>query len=197
MREALQKIAKKRKKLKKRTKSLYSKLSQEYKKFDWRCDYIETRELSKFSNNSALGVKRKARELKKIRVCKKDGRKAYYSKTNIKGIFLLQELMCQMDDDYWFDRPTPPIPTKPKYVPYYFDSKYLGRCYICSHPQTLEWKQPLLTEFLQDKQYIFDEDNPFGRPFKEVKRFIEKTLIKGKVEKWNYYFQRFLSECTK
>ena len=51
-----------------------------------------------------------------------------------------------------------------------------------------------MTEFLQDKHYIFDETNQFGKPLQVVRKFIEKSLIKSSVEKWDYHFQRFLAK---
>jgi hypothetical protein len=103
-----------------------------------------------------------------------------------------------MDDDYWF--PFEKCNYKHnnvKYIPYSFDSKYLGKCYLCSLPKTSDWKIPLLTEFLKSKEFIFDERTPFGRPLKEIRKFVSKTLIVSKIEKWDYYFQRFLRERTK
>lgn len=189
---AIRKIERKKEKLRETKKSLYSELSQAYKKFDWQQDYIECRDLQQMSPNTAIGVQRKARELKKIKVVKKAQGTSYYSKTNIQGLFLLQEMMCYVDDEYWYKQPK--AKTKIKYIPYYFDSKYLGRCYICSHPSTTKWKQDLVTEFLQDKHYIFDESNQFGKPLKEIRNFIHKSLIKSSVEKWDYHFQRFLAK---
>lgn len=91
VRAALEKIEKKRKAKKKTRKCLYSTFSHDYKKFDWSSDYIESRDLMTISKGSAIGVQRKARDLKKIKVCKKRQGKSYYSKMNIKGMFLLQE----------------------------------------------------------------------------------------------------------
>lgn len=119
----------------------------------------------------------------------------YYCKENVEGICLLKEIGAKLEDNLF--SPKGKTKYRVKYIPFYFDSKYIGKCYICSYPKTLEWKAPLLTEFLQDKHYIFDQENQFGRPLKELRRFIGKNLMKGKVEKWNYYFQRFLSEKTK
>lgn len=116
---------------------------------------------------------------------------------NAQGICLLKEIASTLQKKYFKNDSRGDFKWRPKYVPFYFESKYLGKCYICSYPQTMEWKAPLLTEFLQDKQYIFDQDNQFGRPLKELRKFIGKNLMNGKVEKWDYYFQRFLSESTK
>lgn len=89
-----------------------------------------------------------------------------------------------MDEDYWF--PSEKSKNKSQsvtYVPYHFDSKYLGKCYLCSIPKTLEWKVELLTEFLKSKEFIFDERTPFGRPLKDIRKFVGKTLVVSKVEK--------------
>ena len=190
IKKAIRQIERKKDKLK--GKTLYSELSQDYKNFDWQQDYIECHDLQNISKNTVIGVQRKARELKKIKVVKKSQGTSYYSKMNIEGLFLLQELMCQVDETYW--QKLPKEKSKIKYIPYYFESKYLGKCYICSHPSTLKWKQDLVTEFLQDKQYIFDETNQFGKPLQVVRKFIEKSLIQSSVEKWDYHFQRFLAK---
>ena len=97
-----------------------------------------------------------------------------------------------MDDDYWYPNNQKIKIYTNKWMPFYFDSIYLGKCYLCSHPITSEWKAPLLTQFLKEREYIFDERTPFGRPLKDIRKFVGKTLVRSKVEKWDYYFQRFL-----
>ena len=191
---ALKKVIRKKNKSKKnKDKSFYKTVSKEYKKFDWRKSLIEINELKDISSDSIIGVIRKARDEKKIKVVRRNGQKYYYSTQNIGGLFLLQEQMCQMDEQ--FLRKHVKTKYKPqKYVSYYFDSLYLGRCFICSHRQSLEWKQELLTDFLQDKHFLFDETNQFGRPLGEIRKFIAKKLMNCKVEKWDYQFQRFLAK---
>ena len=194
VKDALKKIEKKKIKAKKnKEKSFYNTTSKEYKKFDWRKSLIETTDLHNIAKDSIIGVVRKARELKKIKVVRKNGNQFYYSTTNIGGLFLLQEQMCQMDE-YFMTKPNKVKYKSKKYISYYFDSLYLGRCYICSHPESLQWKHELLTDFLQDKQYIFDETNEFGRPLGEIRKFIAKKLMNCRIEKWDYQFQRFLAK---
>lgn len=202
VKKAIESIKKKKSSLRAKTPVLYSSFSNDYKKHDWSQHYIETQELKKIANKSAIGVIRKARDLKKIKVIGKKDNHFYYSKMNVKGLFILQEMMCLTDDEFWtkkyrVTKKQKKKRKKIKYIPFYFDSKYLGRCYICSHPESLSWKRELVTEYLQDKHYIFDETNKFGKPLQIVRKFIEKSLIKGQVEKWDYHFHRFLTKTTK
>lgn len=195
VKDALKKVERKKNKAKKnKEKTFYSTISKEYKKIDWRKSLIETTDLHIIAKDSIIGVISKARDLKKIKVVRKNNGMYYYSTMNIGGLFLLQEQMCQMDDYYFSQKSEKSKYKSKKYISYYFDSLYLGKCYICSHPESLKWKHELLTDFLQDKQFIFDESNPFGRPLKEVRQFISKKLMNCKVEKWDYQFQRFLAK---
>ena len=100
--------------------------------------------------------------------------------------------MCQMDECYWAK--SPKVNWKPEYVPFYFDSLYRGKIWICQIPISKLEKSKLVTEFLKTKEYLFDEDSSFFKGHNKTRKFIEKNLFNGKVEKWDYYLKRFLSE---
>ena len=80
---------------------------------------------------------------------------------------------------------------------YYYDSIYRDKIYICHIPETLQWKIELVSDFLKNKQYIFDEDGSFGKPVDEIRYFIAKYLINTKVERWDYNFKKFMSKSIK
>lgn len=192
IRKAIKNIDRERRKRRKERKfKLRNNVNKNYRFLDWSKNKLSMDDLKGSIENTALPVFRKMRDYKWVRCQDKN----YYLKSNIENLFLLQELMCQMDEDYWF--PSEKSKNKSQsvtYVPYHFDSKYLGKCYLCSIPKTLEWKVELLTEFLKSKEFIFDERTPFGRPLKDIRKFVGKTLVVSKVEKWDYYFHRFLHE---
>lgn len=199
IKKALKKIDRKRR-AKRRAGNfrIFKKVNKNYRKLDWTKSTFTIHDLRGSIEDTALPVFRKMRNYGWVRTQFNGNSTAYnsyYLRSNIENLFLLQELMCQMDDNYWFQRvDEKPKKIKHKYIPFYYNSKYLGKVYIGSFPQGLEWKQELLNEFLKDKEYIFDERTPYGRPLKEVCRFLGKNLINGKVEKWDFYYKRFLAK---
>ena len=196
IKKALRKIERKRIKARKDNNCrLYRKVNKKYRNLPWHKDTFQWTELKETVEGTCLPVFRKMRNYGWVRWQHKETQcvgEGHYLKSNIENLFLLQELMCQMDDDYWFPSKSNKSSCFVKYSSFYFDSVYLGRCFICSYPKTLEWKEPLLTQFLKDREYIFDERTQYGRPLKDIRKFVGKTLIKSKVEKWDYYFQRFI-----
>ena len=82
-------------------------------------------------------------------------------------------------------------------LPFYFDSMYIGRVKICNYPKSKEERAKDVEKYLHSKEYLFDEDNPLSKKLKDTKIFIKKNLFNGKVEKWDYYLQRFLMKNTK
>lgn len=176
---------------------LYSKVNRNYKELPWYKDAFSPQEINDVSDNLALPVWRKMREYGWIKV-QLDGKRrndSHYKKTNVENIFLLQELMCQMDDEFWqsYDKKyKKKKPWKPEMIPFFFDSAYLGRIQICKYPKSRDWKAELLTEFLHKKEFLFDEDSPYYKGLEKTKRFIEKSLMNGSVEKWEHHLQRFL-----
>lgn len=189
----LKKAIENNKKLAKRLKkkNLYGSMSKKYKELNWDKPTFLTSQIRDCFDEQFYKCWRRLYIDKELKAYGKSY-EAYYNKTNVQGLFLLKQIAAQTQQKYF--NKSNKKKWKPKYIPYYFDSKYLGKCYICSYPQTMEWKAPLLTEFLQDKQYIFDQTNPYGRPLKELCQFIGKNLMNGKVQKWDFYFQRFLHE---
>lgn len=119
----------------------------------------------------------------------KDG---YYLKSNVENLFLLQELMCQMDDDYWHN--VHHYDYKIEYKPFRFNSAYRGDIFLFSYPKSREWKAELLTDFLHTKEFLFDEDSPHWKGMPKLRYFCLKNLMNSKVEKWEYQVQRFLAK---
>ena len=176
---------------------MYTKLNRSYKNLPWYKDRFMYDELKEVFQNTALPVFRKMRNYGWVKCQHYEGDsihdKGYYLKSNIENLFLLQELMCQMDDDYWgFDKNHKRH--KVEYIPFYFDSVYLGKIKICSYPKTLEWKAEQLTKFLHSKEFLFDEESSFYKGYKKTIYFITNNLMWGKVEKWDFYLKRFLAE---
>lgn len=185
---ALKRIEKYKNAARKKDNVLHNQVNKKYKEIDWSKKWFTIQDISDSLPNTTLGVFRKLREIKKVKCFNLK----YYKKSNIENLFLLQELMCQMDDQFWVKEKKYKV--KQKYVPYRFNSAYLGDIYICSIPERNIWKMELVTNFLKDKQFIFDKDSPFGKPIKKVRYFIEKCLFDCKVEKWDFNYKRFLSE---
>lgn len=195
VREALKKVENYKKREKNKPRA-YASIGKEYKKIDWSKKTISIKDAKKIFQKTLLPVQRKMRNYGWLKFvhdknCTDGG---YYGRNNVENLFLLQEQMCQMDDQFW--RAKYKNTWKPVFVPFTFDSKYLGEINLCFYPKSREWKAPLLRDFLKNKQYIMDETCPFGRPLKEVREFV-KNLMYSKVERWDYCFQRFLSENTK
>jgi hypothetical protein len=98
------------------------------------------------------------------------GSNATYSKENVEFICFLKELAAREEEVF-----TKKVTTKRRKVVYetfYFDSLYMGRLKICTYPKTKSEKAKLVEQFLHEREYIFDKDNPFFKPLKEIKWFI-------------------------
>lgn len=200
IKEALLKIEKRRDKVYKiRNNKLYNKVNKNYKNLPWCKETYTKNDLIDSIDNIPFPVWRKMREYGWLKFQQTSPRTndGYYKKSNIEQIFLLQELMCQMDDDFWqpYDiTRNKKFPWRPEYVQFRFNSAYVGDIYICSIPKSKLEKAKLVTEWLHKKEFLFDEDNPFFKGFTKTRKFIEKNIFNGKVEKWDFYLQRFLNE---
>lgn len=197
IRTALAYVQKKKRDFKrhKKAKRLYSQVNRKYKDIDWSKDKIISYEANDILSGKSYIYKRHGL-LKRHADCNNKfihtTKNTYYKKSDVEKIFLVQELKCSMDDDFW--KNTKNVKWKPEYIPFYFNSAYIGNVWICSYPKSLSWKAELLTEYLHSKEYLFDESSPFFRGRTKTYKFIEKNLMHGKVDKWDYYLQRFLSE---
>ena len=176
-----------------RKKSCYLKMNKNYKSLDWNREFFTPEEVKFGINDPYFKSHRRLHIDKEIRPIFKGNYKANtkYAKHNIESICLLREIAANLEEKLFQNNRSK---EKTTYIPFYYDSKYLGKVYIGSFSKTLHWKQQILNDFLKDKEYIFDVSNEFGRPLKDLRRFLGKNLIKSNVEKWDYYFQRFLSE---
>ena len=194
VKQNLKALEKQKLKNNKRENHLYNNVNRAYKNIDWNQNKINNHVAKEICTNTVFPVWRNMLNWKILKFhsdtgCKKDG---YYLKSHLEDLFLLQELMCQMDECYWAE--SPKVNWKPEYVPYYFDSLYRGKTWICQIPISKLEKSKLVTEFLKTKEYIFDEESSFFKGYNKTRKFIEKNLFNGKVEKWDYYLKRFLSE---
>lgn len=183
------------KKKKKRCKEnfLFNKMNKDYKNIDWNTSKIDNVTARKIFKNNVIMTFDKLVENKKLRFFSVNYKHSgYYLKSNVENLFLLEELMCQMDDQFW--TPLQKSQWNPEYVPYYFDSLYRGKTWICQIPISKLEKSELVTKFLKTKEYLFDEESPFFKGYNKTRYFISKNLFNGKVEKWDYYLKRFLSE---
>ena len=193
VKKALAYVEKIRKKNKSRDRYLYNGLNKAYKKLDWSKDKFNNVEMKEAFENTALPVQRKMRNYGWLKYYPKNSMNdGYYLKSNVENLFLLQELMCQMDDDYW--DVYPPIKQKIEYKPFHFDSAYRGDIYLFSYPISREWKAELLTDFLHTKEFLFDEDSPHWKGMKKLRYFCLKNLMNSSVERWEQQVQRFLAK---
>lgn len=198
IKNVLSKIQKSKERAKKvKNYKLYNKVNKKYKGLPWHKNGFHPYELNDAKDNLSLPVWRKMREYGWLKF-QFDGDRnndGYYKKSNIENIFLLQELMCQMDDEFWqsYDKKyKKKKPWKPEMIPFFFDSAYLGRIQICKYPKSREWKVKPLTEFLHKKEFLFDQDSPYFKGMEKTRRFIERSLMNGSVEKWEHHLQRYL-----
>lgn len=183
VKKALAYVEKFRKKNKSRDKHLYNGLNKAYKNLDWNKDKFGNSEVKEVFENTALPVQRKMRNYGWLKYYPINNmNNGYYLKNNVENLFLLQELMCQMDDDYW--DVYPPIKQKIEYKPFHFDSAYRGDVYLFSYPISREWKAELLTDFLHTKEFLFDEDSPHWKGMKKLRYFCLKNLMNSSVERW-------------
>lgn len=173
-------------------KSLYSKINKGYKNLNWDKDRFSTDQLKSNITDEYFKCYRRMLQDKELRVYKQ-GNTFYADRQNVQGICMLKQLCCLMQNKYIKHLSNKTWNPK-EYYQFYYDSDYVGRIKICNYDCSKEWKIPMVVQFLKDKQYIFDQDNMFGKTLSEVKLFIKKQLIKGKAEKWDYYFQRFLAK---
>lgn len=173
-------------------KSLYSKLNKGYKTLNWYKERFPTEQLKPNITDDYFKCYKRMLEDKELRV-QKQGTTYYADRQNVQGICLMKQLCALMQSKY-INHISNKSWNPKKYNQFYYDSDYLGRIKICNYDCSKDWKIPMIVEFLKDKQYIFDQDNMFGKRLSQVKIFIHKQLIKGKVEKWDYYFKRFLAK---
>lgn len=173
-------------------KTLYSKMNKGYKTLNWNKNRFPTDQLKPNIADDYFKCYRRMLQDGQLKVSKQ-GNVFYADKQNVQGICLLKQLCCIMQNKY-INHISNKSWTPKEYHQFFYDSAYLGRIKICNYDGSKDWKIPILVQFLKDKQYIFDQDNMFGKSLSEVKLFIRKQLIKGKVEKWDYYFQRFLAK---
>lgn len=193
VRKALAYVEKIKKKNKSRNKHLYKGLNKAYKKLDWNKNKFNNAEAKEVFENTALPVQRKMRNYGWLKYYPNSSMKdGYYLKNNVENLFLLQELMCQMDDDYWCNIKY--YSYKIEYKPFHFNSAYRGDIFLFSYPKSKEWKAELLTDFLHTKEFLFDEDSPHWKGMKKLRYFCLKNLMNSKVEKWECQVQRFLDK---
>lgn len=180
-----------------RGKSFYFRMNKNYRYLNWDKPVFQTSQIKQSFDDDFFKCWRRLYADKDLLPHLKSG-EAFYNKTNVQGLCLLKQVAAQLQQRYYMKPPKKNKKKKVKkqYVPFHFDSIYLGKCYICSYPKTMQWKAPLLTQFLSDKQYIFDQTNQFGRPLKDLRRFIGKNLMNGRVQKWDFYFKRFLTKTN-
>lgn len=188
MNAALKKLERLKKKHRCKEKMMYKNINKKYKNIDWKQKYLTKSDVDESLPNSTLGVLRKMRNTKVVRCFNKE----FYKTSNFENLFLLQEIMCQMDDEYWYDAQKSQY--KIEYKPFHFDSAYRGDIYLFSYPKSREWKAELLTEFLHTKEFLFDEDSPHWKGMPKLRYFCLKNLMNSKVEKWEYQVQRFLAK---
>lgn len=185
VKNALAYVEKFRKKNKSRDRYLYKGLNKKYKKLDWTKNKFNNTEAKEVFENTALPVQRKMRNYGWLKYYPISGMNdGYYLKSNVENLFLLQELMCQMDDEYWYNVQN--YNYKIEYKPFHFNSAYRGDIFLFSYPKSMEWKAELLTDFLHTKEFLFDEDSPHWKGMKKLRYFCLKNLMKSRVEKWEW-----------
>lgn len=173
-------------------KSLYRDMNKKYKNLDWSKKQFEPKQIVDSVNDEQFKCYRRMKMDGQIKSIKSNN-KYKIQRQNLQGVFLLRQISVSMQNKYMIL----PKHVKRKPVQYsslYFDSAYIGRYYICAYPKTLEWKEPLLIEYLKTKEFLFDETSPFFKGYEKTRRFIEKSLMKGSVEKWDFHLQRFLAK---
>lgn len=178
-------------------KSTYKFLNKEYKKLNWTNDRFLSKDIKPIISDDNFKCFRRLKSDKEIKpFITYNNKNCFYSKENIEFIYLLRELSCTIEEKFMMKK-TPSEYKKTEYVPYRFNSAYRGDIFICSIPKSKIEKSKLVTEWLHKKEFLFDEDSPFFKGSYKTRRFIEKNLINGKIEKWDYYLQRFISENDK
>lgn len=175
----------------------YSLYNKKYKDLDYEKQFFRAAEVEEAVGDSYFKGFRRLKMDKELRPTKSG-----YTKHNVESICLLKEVAGFLEDKFLVKRQKltkkkRKQKTKIKKIPYYYDSVYRDKIYICHIPETLKWKIELVSDFLKNKQYIFDEDSSFGKPVDEIRYFIAKCLINTKVERWDYNFKRFMSKSIK
>lgn len=174
-------------------KSFYYRMNKKYKQLDWNKEYLYPHQIVPCLEGQFFRCWRKLKANKEIKpqYISKCLKKIAYKRYNIQGLFLLQQIAAQQEKKI-LAKKKKKRPWKPKYIPFFFDSAYLGRIQICSYPESRKWKSELLTQFLHKKEFLFDEDSPHYKGLKKTKRFVATSLMGGKVQKWEQHLQRFL-----
>lgn len=174
-------------------KNLYRNMSKDYKKVDWKRDYIPSEQAKQILNDPFYKCWRRLYADKETQpIISKENRNIVTYKTeNIQGLCLLKQLAALQQNKYF----TKSRSVKRKQdAKFYYNSAYLGQIFLFSYPKSKEWKAELLTEYLHTKEFLFDQDSIYWRGLEELKYFIKRFLMNCKVERWDYNLQRFLTK---
>lgn len=169
---------------------IYKQLTKNYKKIDWSKKTLLDSQVKPYIAQNYFKCYRRMKADKQLRYIPITCNRYKIQKENLQIICLLRQVGVSLEEKY-FDKISN-YRKKPQYVPFYFESAYQGNIWICSHPKTLSWKAELLTPYLHTKEFLFDQSSPYFKGMRKTKRFIQKNLMNGKVQKWDYYVQRFL-----
>lgn len=174
-------------------KSLYRNMNKDYKKVDWRRDYIPSQQAKQILNDPFYKCWRRLYADKETQpIISKENRNIVTYKTqNIQGLCLLKQLAALQQNKYFSKSRVNKSKDDTKF---YFNSAYMGQIFLFSYPKSREWKAELLTEFLKTKEFLFDEDSPYWKGLDQLKYFLRKYLMNCKVERWDYNLQRFLTK---
>ena len=200
IRTLLKRIERKRRNQRKTHVLLYRDVNKAYKTINWNSDIVSKEDAKRIFENTTLPVQKKMRDYGWLRFIprgEKGSTAGVYSKSNVENLFLIQELMCYMDDEYWDFSRLKKSKWNPKKVPFYHDSLYLGKIKIADIPVTKIEKCKLVTEWLKKREFLFDLSNKNHPPMIKILEFIKTNLINGKIDKWDFYLKRFLYKYTK
>ena len=178
-------------------KLLGSQMSSQYRKVDWNKPYLECNQAKNAVKGPFLKCWRRLiadGQMKSFRFSK-ELNKVHYKTNNIQGLCLIRQIAALQQAKYF--RPPSKRKKKVQKYPFIYDSAYIGQVQLFWYPKSKQWKLPLIKQWLNKRQYLFDQQNPFYKGFEKTKTFVKNCLFDGRVEKWDYYLQRFLSQGNK
>lgn len=194
----LRNLIKKRKQevLKNPSKTVTSTMNTGYRQWDWSKKLIKTSQAKEILKDPFYKCWRRIvmdGQAKPVFLGNYRG-SAHYNSNNIQGLCLMKQIAALQQSKYY--RVTPKKKKVQKF-PYTFDSAYIGEIVIFWYPKSKQWKLPIIKQWLEKREYLFDQQNPFYKGIEKTRIFCKDCLLEGKIEKWDYYLQRFLSKGDK
>lgn len=185
---------------------LYNNYNKDYKKLDWNKKRFSARQCVEALKNTSYKHHVKMLTHKQMRFIHLSDKldDGYYRASQMQNLFLLQQIMSQIDSKFWDIRKITRKKKRKKKTKktkkirkttVYFKSKYM-RKKISLGRYTKEQLEKInkIKQFLKQKQFIFDKESQFYIKRQQIVNFVKTTLMYNVEQKWQFCFQRLIAQ---